>query len=236
MAARSNLLATEVAAMIELPPVIPRIGLSHRIWLARDYYVRVAGVDYSIDPRVIGRFLDVSASPTRVVARCDDQIVARHDGSWAKHTVVTDREHLSVAAQLRHGRTAPPTHRNGHTSAHRRVSRLVAGIARLRRSVRRRFRIHPDNNEDHIVTTVTKKKAAAAVSAPPADGVPSQISYLTRVLKTRRSGEYGKSSPITPATRTGHTRNTSQRYWAVYLSIVNRRARSCGSTRLTYRQ
>lgn len=36
--------------MIELPPVIPSIGLSHRIRLARDYYVRIDAADYSIDP------------------------------------------------------------------------------------------------------------------------------------------------------------------------------------------
>lgn len=39
------------------------------------------------------------------------------------------------------------------------------------------------------MTTATKKKAAeAAVSAPPADGIPSQIAYLTRVLKTPTIG------------------------------------------------
>ncbi|BAE46146.1 IS21-like element helper ATPase IstB [Rhodococcus erythropolis] len=39
------------------------------------------------------------------------------------------------------------------------------------------------------MTTATKKKAAeAAASAPPADGVPSQIAYLTRVLKTPTIG------------------------------------------------
>jgi hypothetical protein len=29
--------------------------LTHRIRLARDYYVRVDANDYSVDPRVIGR-------------------------------------------------------------------------------------------------------------------------------------------------------------------------------------
>jgi hypothetical protein len=39
------------------------------------------------------------------------------------------------------------------------------------------------------MTTATKKKAAeAAVPAPPADGIPSQIAYLTRVLKTPTIG------------------------------------------------
>lgn len=58
-----------------------------------------------------------------MVARCDDQIVARHDRSWAKHAVVTDPDHVSAAAQLRHGladerrrRTAAATRRHidGH--------------------------------------------------------------------------------------------------------------------------
>ena len=52
--------------MIPLPPVDPPIGLTQRIRLARDYYVRVDTVDYSVDPRVIGRFVDVTASPTAV--------------------------------------------------------------------------------------------------------------------------------------------------------------------------
>lgn len=122
----ADLLTTDVQAMIELPPVIPSIGLTHRIRLARDYYVRIDAADYSIDPRAIGRFVDVSASPTTVTARCDGQIVARHDRSWATHAVVTDPDHVDTAAQLRHGfaserarRTAAATraHTDGHTVA-----------------------------------------------------------------------------------------------------------------------
>lgn len=99
----TSFLETDVRAMTELPPVIPPIGLSHRIRLARDYYVRVDAADYSIDPRVIGRFVDITASPIAVVARCEGQVVARHDRSWAKHAVVTDEMHVTIAAQLRHG-------------------------------------------------------------------------------------------------------------------------------------
>ena len=65
--------------MVELPPVAPQVGLTHRIRLARDYYVRVDGCDYSVDPRVIGRFVDVIASPGRVVVTCGGQVVAEHD-------------------------------------------------------------------------------------------------------------------------------------------------------------
>lgn len=55
-------MATDYYWMLPLPPVAPPIGISHRIRLTRDYYVRVDTEDYSVDPRVIGRFVDVTAS------------------------------------------------------------------------------------------------------------------------------------------------------------------------------
>jgi hypothetical protein len=69
--------------------------------LATDYYVRVDANDYSVDPRVIGRFVDVIASPTTVEAFCDGQLVARHDRSWARHMVITDPAHVATAHQMR---------------------------------------------------------------------------------------------------------------------------------------
>ena len=59
--------------MIPLPPVDPPIGLCSRIRLARDYYVRVDTVNYSVDPRFIGRFVDVTASPSRITVFCEGQ-------------------------------------------------------------------------------------------------------------------------------------------------------------------
>jgi transposase len=96
-----DLLETDRQAMIELPPVLPLIGLNQRIRLGRDYYVRVDTVDYSVDPRVIGRFVDITASPQEVTVYCDGTMVARHDRSWAKQAVITDPAHVSTAAQLR---------------------------------------------------------------------------------------------------------------------------------------
>lgn len=98
----TDLLETDYQAMLPLPPVAPPIGLNSRVRLARDYYVRVDAVDYSVDPRVIGRFVDVSASLQEVVAVCDGQVVARHQRSWAKHGVITDPSHVATAAALRH--------------------------------------------------------------------------------------------------------------------------------------
>ena len=96
-----DLLETDRQAMTVLPPVDPQVGLSHRIRLARDYYVRVDANDYSVDPGMIGRFVEVTASPTTVEAFCDGQLVARHDRSWSRHGVITDPAHVAIAHQMR---------------------------------------------------------------------------------------------------------------------------------------
>lgn len=96
-----DLLETDYLSMLPLPPVVPPIGLNNRIRLARDYYVRVDTVDYSVDPQVIGRFVDVTASPETVTVFCDGHVVARHQRSWAKQAVVTDPAHAATAARLR---------------------------------------------------------------------------------------------------------------------------------------
>jgi transposase len=96
-----DLLEAERPLMLPLPPVTPPIGLTQRIRLGRDYYVRVDTVDYSVDPRFIGRFVDVTASAHEVVVRCDGQLAARHVRSWAKQDLVTDPAHRTTAARLR---------------------------------------------------------------------------------------------------------------------------------------
>ena len=96
-----DVLATDYQAMLPLPPVAPLTGLNLRIRLGRDYYVRLDTVDYSVDPRVIGRLVDVIASPVEVTVFCDGQLVARHERCWAKQVVVTDPAHQAAAAQLR---------------------------------------------------------------------------------------------------------------------------------------
>jgi hypothetical protein len=63
--------------------------------------VRVDTVDYSVDPRMIGRFVDVTACPRRVVVRCAGRVVAEHARCWAKQAVITDPAHVELAAQLR---------------------------------------------------------------------------------------------------------------------------------------
>lgn len=97
-----DLFDIDYAAMLPLPPVDPPIGLCTRVRLGRDYYVRVDTCDYSVDPRFIGRYIDVTASLTEITVLCDGQVIACHQRSWAKQGVITDRAHAATAKTLRH--------------------------------------------------------------------------------------------------------------------------------------
>lgn len=89
------------AAMLPLPPVPPTVGWVNRVRLGRDYYVRVDSNDYSVDPNVIGRFVDVSADLTRVEVRHEGRLAAAHDRVWARGQTITDPAHVAAAKVLR---------------------------------------------------------------------------------------------------------------------------------------
>ncbi|MBF6302967.1 IS21 family transposase [Nocardia amamiensis] len=107
----AELIGADRAAMGVLPPIAPRVGFSTRTRLPRDYYLRVMGNDYSIDPSVIGRMVDVHADLDTVTARCDGALVAVHPRVWARRRTVTDPAHVQTAARLRaaYGHRTPPT-------------------------------------------------------------------------------------------------------------------------------
>jgi len=113
-----DLLETDYPAMLALPPLAPLVGLAQRVRLGRDYYVRLDTVDYSVDPRVIGKFVDVSASPQEVTVLCDGQVVARHTRSWAKQGVVTDPAHAATAAAMRQALAEDRQRRQAATRHH----------------------------------------------------------------------------------------------------------------------
>lgn len=56
-----DLVAGDRAAMLSLPPVPPAAPFASQVRLPRDYYVRVLGNDYSVDPAAIGRMVDIRA-------------------------------------------------------------------------------------------------------------------------------------------------------------------------------
>ena len=101
-AAPLDRLGADRAAMLPLPPVPLHLGWRNRVRLGRDYYVRVDTNDYSVDPAVIGRVVDVHADLDRVKVGADGRVVANHQRVWARHTTLTDPAHVETAARLRH--------------------------------------------------------------------------------------------------------------------------------------
>ncbi len=106
-AAPTALLEADTASMLALPPTPLHLGFHSRVKLARDYYVRVDTNDYSVDPRVIGRLVDVSADLERVRVRVAGRLVADHARRWVHATVVSDPAHVEMAAVLRRAFQAP---------------------------------------------------------------------------------------------------------------------------------
>jgi hypothetical protein len=89
------------AAMLPLPAIPPQLGWHHQVRLGRDYYVRLDASDYSVDPAVIGRLVEVTADLERVLARTGGHVVADHARMWARGRTVTDPAHAATARRLR---------------------------------------------------------------------------------------------------------------------------------------
>ena len=100
--APSDRIAADRAAMAPLPPIAEAsLGWHNRVRLPRDHYVRIDSCDYSVDPAVIGRLVDVRADLAQVTVRCDGRLVACHDRSWVAHQTVTDPGHKAAADLMR---------------------------------------------------------------------------------------------------------------------------------------
>jgi len=105
-----DLLATDTAAMLPLPPALLHLGWRNHVRLGRDYYVRVDTSDYSVDPTAIGARVDVAADLDHVRVRHGGRLVAEHPRRWARGMTVTDPAHVATAAALRpaYQHPAPP--------------------------------------------------------------------------------------------------------------------------------
>jgi transposase len=89
------------AAMLTLPPVPPAVGWRSSLRLPRDHYVRLDANDYSVDPSVVGRRIEVVADLEQVQVFAAGRLVARHDRCWARGQTITDPAHREAAADLR---------------------------------------------------------------------------------------------------------------------------------------
>ena len=97
----AELIGQDRQAMRSLSPVTPDVVFHNMVRLPRDYYVRVFTNDYSVDPAMIGRLVDVQASLDTVTVTHDGVLLASHERVWAKQLTVTDPEHVAKALVLR---------------------------------------------------------------------------------------------------------------------------------------
>jgi transposase len=102
--APADRIAADKAAMMALPPVPPATGWRTWLRLPRDYYLRLDSNDYSVDPAVIGRRIEVVAGLERVRAFCGGKLAADHERIWARHQTLTDPAHWAAAQALRRQR------------------------------------------------------------------------------------------------------------------------------------
>ncbi|GAA4470902.1 IS21-like element ISMbo1 family transposase [Rhodococcus olei] len=96
-----ELVGIDTAAMLALPPVPPRTDTITQVRLPRDYYVRIDGNDYSVDPSAIGHLVDVTTGLDTVTVSRDGRLLAEHDRLWARGLTLTDPVHVETAGRLR---------------------------------------------------------------------------------------------------------------------------------------
>ena len=99
-------LVEERERMRPLPEALPDTDRRFVLRVPPDPYVRVDTCDYSLDPRLVGRRVELRVSQREVVGVCLDtgELACRHRRSFARHRTLTALEH---ARALRERRSAP---------------------------------------------------------------------------------------------------------------------------------
>jgi transposase len=103
-------LIEEREAMRPLPEHAPDVD---RRWVVRvppDPYLRFDTNDYSLDPDLVGRRVEVRAGQREITATALDsgELAARHERSFAKHRTITALEHARTLKQRRGRAEAEP--------------------------------------------------------------------------------------------------------------------------------
>ena len=98
-------------AHMQALPAFPDLD---RRWVTRvpaDPYLRFDTCDYSLDPRLAGRRVEVRASQTEITAVALDtgELACRHKRSFARYRLVTALEHARALRELRGQPEAPTT-------------------------------------------------------------------------------------------------------------------------------
>jgi len=97
----SEAILEDRGAMMPLPPVLPDPSWRFTTRLPRDHYIRVDTNDYSVNPRYVGRRVDVQVTLDEVVVTCGEIEVARHRRCLAKHRTLLAADHARVLRRIR---------------------------------------------------------------------------------------------------------------------------------------
>lgn len=91
-----------------LPQVLPDLDRRIVLRVPPQPYARVDTVDYSLDPRFVGRRVElrVSQSELSAVALDTGELVARHERSFARHRTVTALDHARTLRDQREARVS----------------------------------------------------------------------------------------------------------------------------------
>jgi transposase len=88
-------------SMLAFPPVLPDPTWRFSVRLPRDHYVRVDTNDYSVNPRFVGRRVDVRVGLDEVIVTCEGTEVARHRRFLGKHQTFNAPEHMRILRAMR---------------------------------------------------------------------------------------------------------------------------------------
>ncbi len=69
--------------------------------MPRDHYVRVDTNDYSVNPRFVGRRVDIRVTLDEVIVTCDATEVARHRRCLARRQSLLAPEHARILRSMR---------------------------------------------------------------------------------------------------------------------------------------
>jgi transposase len=94
----TDLLGQEIPLMRPLPSSMPDLDRRMVVRVAPDPYVRVDTCDYSLDPRLVGRRVEVRVGQREVIAHALEtgEPACRHRRSFARHREITDPAHLAA--------------------------------------------------------------------------------------------------------------------------------------------
>jgi transposase len=102
-------LAEELTVMRPLPKRLPDVDGRLVTRVPPDPYLRVDTDDSSLDPRLVGRRVELRVSQRTILAACLDtgELACRHRRSFARHRTITSLEHARALRELRGSPTEP---------------------------------------------------------------------------------------------------------------------------------